>query len=61
MIKTAILNTQLVIVFKELFIIYFKIVSLDLIQSLYAHVCAALPRFYTTLPQRLAVPVGDIH
>lgn len=41
--------------------IYCKIVSLDLIQSLYDHVCAALPRFYTTLPQRLAVPVGDIH
>lgn len=60
MVKTAILNAQLLIAFKELFI-YVKIVCIDLIQSLYDHACASPPRFYKTLPQRQAVPVGDIH
>jgi len=60
MVKTAVLNTQLLIAFKELFI-YFKIVSIDLIQSLYDHARAAPPRFFKMLPQRRAVPVGDTH
>lgn len=60
MVKTAILNTQFLIAFKVLFI-YFKIVSVGLIRSLYDHVCAVPPRFYKRFPQRRAVPVGDIH